>query len=70
MIVANIPDEFNRLLWRHRIKRKDICEIYEIQSCNLSRLLRKPMPTPQLVEILDALGYDVEVHIVPKAKEE
>ena len=66
MVITNIPQEFGKLLWCNRITRSEICRIFDIAPGNLSRLLHKPLPTPQFVDILEALGYDIEIRFVRK----
>lgn len=70
MVKTNISQEFGKLLWANRITRGHICAMFDILPGNLSRLLHKPLPTQQLVDILDALGYDVEVRFVRRESDE
>lgn len=69
MIKTDIAFEFGKVLFRERLERADISSIFDITAGNLSRLLHRPLPTPQLVDILDMLGYDVEVHFVKRGEE-
>lgn len=70
MMVTNLAVEFGKVLFRERLTRVNVCEAYNITSGSLSRLLHKPMPTPQLVDILDTLGWDVEVRFVKRGESE
>lgn len=66
MMVTDLGEAFGEVLFKQRMTRSQVCEIFKITSGSLSRLLHKTMPTQQLVEILDTLGYDVKVCFVPK----
>lgn len=69
MIKTDIAFEFGKVLFRERLERADISRIFDIPAGNLSRLLHKPLPTPLLVDILDMMGYDVEVRFVKRGEE-
>ena len=68
MLVTDLSKEFQYLLYREHVGRADICRIFEITPGNLSRLLHKPMPTPQLVTILEVLGYDIKIEFVKRGE--
>lgn len=66
MLKTDLSFEFGKALFREQLTRKNVCDVFKITSGNLSRLLHKQMPTPQLVDILDTMGYDVEVRFVKR----
>lgn len=66
MLVTDLGKTFGIALWEQRMQRSDVCAAFKITPGSLSRLLHKPMPTPQLVEILDTMGYDIELTLVRK----
>lgn len=69
MIKTDIAFEFGKVLFRERLERADISRIFDMPAGNLSRLLHSELPTRRLVDILDTMGYDVEVHFVKRGEE-
>lgn len=70
MVKTNLDLEFRKILYQEHLTRKNVCEVFEITPSSLSRLLHKEMPTPQLVSILDTLGYDLEINFVKRERRE
>lgn len=66
MVRTDLDLMFRQLLWNEKLTRKNICDVFEITPSSLSRLLRKEMPTPQLVNILEVIGYDIEINCVKR----
>ena len=66
MVDTNLAELVGDLLKERKLKRKDICKAFDIAPSNLSRLLHKGMPTPQLVDIVEWLGYDLVIEIIPR----
>lgn len=64
MLLTDIKQTFGFALWEQGLKKADVCKVFGITQGSLSRLLHKPMPTPQLVEILEVMGYDIELTLV------
>ena len=66
MVITDLAFSFGNALWRKRITRGQVCEIFDIAPSNLSRMVNRDFPTPYLVEIMDSLGYDLEFRWVMK----
>lgn len=69
MMVTDMAFEFGKTLFKERLTRVDISRIFDITPGNLSRLLHSELPTRRLVDILDTMGYDVEVRFVKRGEE-
>ena len=68
MMTTDMAFEFGKVLFREGWERTDISRIFDITAGNLSRLLHNELPTRKLVEILDTMGYDVEVRFVKQGE--
>ena len=68
MVTTDLDLEFRKILRTEHLTRKNICDIFEITSGNLSRLLHKELPTQQLVRIMDVIGYDTCIVFKKKEK--
>ena len=60
----NFKQQFYQILNREHLQLKTIAEFAGMHPSNLSRLVARDHPTEKLVEILEHIGYDMEVYFV------
>ena len=74
MIKTNLGYLFGNTLWQKKyngekaMTRQDVCDAFGIAPSSLSRMLNRDIPSRQLVEIFDYLGYDLEIVAVRKER--
>ena len=68
MLVTNINRAVGKVLWREKMTREDMSRVMGVQPSSLSRMLHNDILSRQLVDGLDAIGYDVEITLVPKGE--
>ena len=68
MLVTNINKAVGAALWSKRMSREDMSRVMGVQPSSLSRMLHNDMLTRQLIDGLDAVGFDVEFVLVPKGE--
>lgn len=68
MLVTNINKAVGKVLWRKGMTREDLSRVMGVQPSSLSRMLHNDILSRQLVDGLDAIGYDVEITLVPKGE--
>lgn len=60
----NLKQQFYQILNREHLQLKTVAEFAGMHPSNLSRLVARDHPTEKLVEILEHIGYDMEVYFV------
>ena len=66
MLVTNLNQAVGNALWRARMTREQFSVAMGVSQSSLSRMLHNDFLSRQLMNGLDAIGYDVEIRIVPK----
>ena len=68
MLVTNINKAVGKVLWRKKMTREEMAAVMGVHPTSLSRMLHNDILSRQLVDGLDAIGYDVEFVLVPKGE--
>lgn len=68
MLVTNINDAVSGILKSEEMSKEELSSVMKVSPSSLSRMLHNDILTRQLMDGLDAIGYDVELRLVKRTE--